>query len=190
VRPGACVSGCWPVTIVGDELARALERRTLRARQAGIAAAAAMLAALAPHASADRDAAAIGGAAAVVTFVVALAVAQHDVRERTLGPEAVAPRRRVRSVARSLERLARLAEHGASEPRLTRPPLWVLELAPEAAAIRELALLLRRHPEPPAGALAACERFVLDCWNASARGLDHECLRRELGRVRFVLSRA
>jgi hypothetical protein len=175
---------------MGDELARALERRTLRARQAAIATAAAMLALLVPRFSADWHVTAVAGAAAVVAFVVALALAQHDVRERSLDARAVAPPRRVRSVAGSLELLADLAERGASEPRSTRPPPWVLELAPEAAAIRELALLLRRHPEPPTRALAACDRFVLDCWNASARGLDCECLRRELGRVRFVLSRA
>ena len=89
---------------------------------------------------------AVAGAAAVVTFLVALAVAQHDVRERSLAARAVASRRRVRTVARSLERLAALAERGAAEPRQTRPPRSVLELAPEAAAIRELATLLRAHP--------------------------------------------
>jgi hypothetical protein len=175
---------------VGDELARALERRTLRARQVGIATAAAMLAVLGRHASTDRHVTAVAGAAAVVTFVVALAVAQLDVRRRTRDARAIAPPRRVRSVAGSLELLARRAERGAREPRLTRPPQCVLALAAEAGAIRELALLLREHPEPPARALALCDRFVLNCWNASARGLDHECLRRELGRVRFVVSRA
>jgi hypothetical protein len=64
----------------------------------------------------------------------------------------------------------------------------VLELAPEAAAIRELAGLLRAHPQPSIGALAACDRFVLHCWNAALLGLDHELLRRELGRVRFALA--
>ena len=129
----------------------------------------------------------MAGAAAVVTFLVALAVAQRDVRERSLDARAVAPARRVRTVARSLERLARLAESGAAEPRQTRPPRSVLELAPEAAAIRELATLLRAHPEPPAAALAACDRFVFHAWNAGLRGLDHELLRRELGRARFVI---
>ena len=90
-------------------------------------------------------------------------------------------------MARSLERLARLAEHGAREPRQIRPPLCVLELAPEAAAIRELAVLLRAHPHPSNGVLMACDRFVLHCWNASLSGYDHELLRRELGRVRFAL---
>ena len=175
---------------MGDDLARALERRSLRARQVGIAAAAAVLAVLAQHASRDMHVTAVAGAAAVVTFLVALAVAQHDVRERSLAARAVASRRRVRTVARSLERLAALAERGAAEPRQTRPPRSVLELAPEAAAIRELATLLRAHPAPPAAAVTACDRFVFHAWNAGLRGLDHELLRRELGRVRFVISRA
>jgi hypothetical protein len=175
---------------MGEDLARALERRSLRARQVGIAATAALLAVLAQHASPDFHVTAVAGAAAVVTFLVALAVAQRDVRERSYDTCAVAPPRRVRAVARSLERLARLAERGMSEPRQTRPPRSVLELAPEADAIRELAALLRAHPEPPMGALAACDRFVFHCWNAGLRGLDHELLRRELGRVRFVISRA
>jgi hypothetical protein len=190
VRPVGCAFACSPVTAVGDELARALERRSLRARQVGIATLAAMLAVLARHASTDWHVTAVAGAAAVVTFAVALAVAQCDVRRSSLDAQAVASPRRVRSVARSLELLAAVAEGGAREARLTRPPPWVIELGPEAWAIRELALLLREHPEPSARAVAACDRFVLNCWNASARGLDRECLRRELGRVRFVLSRA
>ena len=94
----------------------------------------------------------------------------------------------MRTVARSLERLASLAERGAREPRQTRPPRSVLELAPEAAAIRELAMLLRAHPQPLVGGLAACDRFVFHAWNAALRGLDHELLRRELGRARFALA--
>ena len=174
---------------MGDDLARALARRSLRARQAGIATAAALLVVLTRHTAPDADVTAVAGAAAVVTFIVALAVAQRDVRERSIDAQAVASPRRVRVVARSLERLAELAERGAAEPRQTRPPRSVLELAPEAAAIRELAALLRAHPEPPVGALAVCDRFVFDCWNAALRGLDHELLRRELGRVRFTLAR-
>jgi hypothetical protein len=175
---------------VGDDLAGALERRSLRARQAGIATGAALAAVLAQHASPDIHLIAAGAAAAVVAFAIALAGAQRDVRERSIGAAALASPRRVRAAARSLERLARLAESGRAEPRQTRPPCWVLELAPEADAIRELAALLLAHPEPPLGALAACDRFVFHCWNARLRGLDHELLRRELGRVRFVISQA
>jgi hypothetical protein len=174
---------------VGDDLARALERRSLRVRQAAIASAAAVLVVGARHASPDLGVVAVAGAAAVVTFLVALAVAHRDVLARSFDARAVAAPRHVRSVARSLERLAQLAERGASEPRQTRPPRWVVELAPEAPVIRELAVLLRSHPEPPAGAVAACDRFVFHAWNAGLRGLDHESLRRELGRVRFVISR-
>jgi hypothetical protein len=173
---------------VGDELARALERRSLRVRQAGISAGAAILAVLARHASADVQVTAVAAAAGVITFLIAVAVAHRDVLERALDARAVAPPRRVRSVARALERLALLAERGAAEPRQTRPPCWVLELAPEADAIRELVALLRAHPEAPMSALAACDRFVFHCWNARLRGLDHELLRRELGRVRFALA--
>ncbi|HET6173556.1 MAG TPA: hypothetical protein VFD90_13155 [Gaiellales bacterium] len=172
---------------MGDELARALERRTLRARQVGIACAAALLAVLARHASRDLDVTALAAGAAVITFVVALALAHLDVRERSIDARAVAPPRRVRTVARSLERLARLAERGAAEPRQTRPPSWVLELAPEAGSIRELAMLLRARSQPPVGTLEICDRFVFNCWNAELRGLDQELLRRELGRVRFAL---
>lgn len=175
---------------MGDDLAGALERRSLRVRQAGTAAAAAIAAVLALRASPDIHVIAVAGAAAVVAFGIALAGAQREVRERSIGALAVAPPRRVRAVARSLERLARLAENGAAEPRQTRPPRWVLELAPEADAIRELAALLRAHPKPPMRALAACDRFVFHCWNARLRGLDHELLRRELGRTRFVISQA
>jgi hypothetical protein len=172
---------------VGDDLARALERRSLRVRQAGIAAGAAILAVLVRHASPDAEVTSVAAAAGVVTFLIAVAVAHRDVHERTVDARAVAPARRVRTIARALERLALLAERGAAEPRQTRPPGWVLELAPEANAIRELATLLRTHPEPPMSALAACDRFVHHCWNARLRGLDHELLRRELGRVRFTL---
>jgi hypothetical protein len=64
----------------------------------------------------------------------------------------------------------------------------VLELAPEAVAIRELAALLRAHPRPSTSVLLACDRFVMHCWNAALTGYDHELLRRELGRVRFALT--
>lgn len=173
---------------MSDDLARALERRSLRARQVGIAAAAALLAVLARHASPDLNVTAVAGGAAVITFAVALAGAQLDVRERSIDLRGVASPRRVRTVAGSLERLAALAERGAAEPRQTRPPRSVLALAPEAAAIRELAVLLRAHPQPSVAAVAACDRFVFHCWNAALRGLDHELLRRELGRVRFTLA--
>jgi hypothetical protein len=172
---------------VDDDLAGALERRSIRVRQVGIATAAALLAVLARHASSELDVTAVAGGAAVVTFAVALAVAHRDVRERSIEARAVASRRRVRAVARSLERLASLAEHGSREPRQTRPPRSVLELASEAAAIRELAVLLRARPQPLVGALALCERFVDHAWNAALRGYDHELLRRELGRARFTL---
>jgi hypothetical protein len=172
---------------VGDELARALERRSLRVRQVGIAAGAALLAVLAQHASPDLRITAGAAAAAVLTFVVALVVAHHDVRERSIDARAVASRRRVRVVARSLDRIALLAERARREPRQTRPPRSVAELAPEAPALREIAALLREHPSPPAGVVLACDRFVAHCWNAALTGHDHEQLRRELGRVRFAL---
>jgi hypothetical protein len=172
---------------MADDLTRALERRTVRTRQVVIATAAAVLAVAARHASPDLEVTAIAAAAAVVTFAVALAVAHRDVRLRSIDPAAVASKRRVRVVAGSLERLARLAEHGAREPRQIRPPQSVLELAPEAAAIRELAAALRAHPHPSTGLLQACDRFLLHCWNATLSGYDHERLRRELGRVRFAL---
>ena len=172
---------------MADDLTRALERRSLRTRQAAIATAAAVLAVAARHASPDLRVTAVAGAAAVVTFVVALAIAHRDVRVRSIDPSAVASPRRVRGVARSLEHLARLAERGSGEPRQTRPPRSVLELEPEAAAIRELATLLRAHPHPSTGVLMTCDRFVLHCWNATLTGYDHELLRRELGRVRFAL---
>jgi hypothetical protein len=174
---------------VGDDLARALERRSIRVRQVGIATAAALLVVLARHASPDLDVTAVAGGAGVVTFAIALAVAHRDVQARSLAARAVATPRRVRCAARSLDRLASLSEHGCREPRQTRPPRSVLELAPEAAAIRELAELLRAHPQPPMAALVACERFVDHAWNAALRGHDHEQLRRELGRVRFGLIR-
>jgi hypothetical protein len=172
---------------VGDDLSRALERRSLRVRQVGIATAAALLAVVVRHASPDLRVTAVAAGAAVITFAGALAVAHRDVLERSIDARSAASPRRVRSVARSLERLAARAERGAAEPRQTRPPRSVLELAPQAEAIRELAQLLRAHPHPPVGALAACDRFVFHCWNAALRGLDHELLRRELGRVRFAL---
>ena len=140
-RPGACASACWPM---GDDLARALERRSVRARQAGIAAAAALLAIGAQPASADLGVAAVAAVAAVLAFAVACALAHRQVRERSLAPDAVAAPRQVRTVACSLERLARLAERGATEPRQTRPPRSVIELAPEAAVVRELAALAAR----------------------------------------------
>lgn len=171
---------------MGDELARALERRSVRARQAGIAAAAAVLAVTVQHASPDLGITAVAAAAAL-TFAVALVVAHRDVRERSIDVRAVASRRRVRIVARSLERLAFLAERAPREPRQTRPPRSVAELAPDAQALREMATLLREHPSPPAGAVIACDRFVAHCWNAALSGHDHEQLRRELGRVRFAL---
>jgi hypothetical protein len=172
---------------MADDLTRALERRTLRTRQVAIATAAAVLAVVARHASPDLRVTAVAGAAAVVTFAVALAVAHRDVRVRSIDVRAVASARRVRIVAGSLERLARLAERGSGEPRQIRPPRSVLELAPEAEAIRELAALLRAHPHPSTGVLVACDRFVSHCWNAALTGYDHELLRRELGRVRFAL---
>ena len=173
---------------MSEDLSRALERRTLRARQAAIAAGAALLALAARHASPDLRVTGIAAAAAVVTFVVALALAHHEVRERTIDALAVAPPRRVRAVARSLERLARAAESGHAQLRQTRPPRSVLELAPEAGTIRELAALLRAYPDPPSTAVAACDRFALRCWNGGLNGLDHELLRRGLGRVRSTLA--
>lgn len=186
-RPAAFASACSRCTAVGDELTRALERRSLRARQVGIATAAASLAALVQHASPDLSVTAVAGAAAVLTFAVALVVAHRDVRERSIDARAVASRRRVRVAARSLDRLALLAERARREPRQTRPPRSVAELAPDAPALREIAALLREHPSPPAGAVIACDRFVAHCWNAGLTGHDHEQLRRELGRVRFAL---
>jgi hypothetical protein len=90
-------------------------------------------------------------------------------------------------VARSLERLAVAAERGHLETRRTRPPPSVLALAPQAEAIRELATLLRAHGHPPVGAVEACDRLVDCSWNSELRRVDHELLRRELGRVRFEL---
>jgi hypothetical protein len=174
--------------VMADDLTRALERRTLRTRQVAIATAAAVLAVAARHASRDLEVTAVAAVAAVVTFAVALVVAHRDVRVRSIDPSAVASPRRVRVVARSLEHLARLAERGSREPRQTRPPRSVLELAPEAAEIRELASLLRAHPHPSTDVLLACDRFVLHSWNAALTGYDHELLRREIGRVRFVLT--
>jgi hypothetical protein len=172
---------------VSDELARALERRSIRFRQVLIAAAAALALLLALRTSPDLGVIAVAGAAAVVTFVLALALSCLDVRSRSRSAAAIAPRRHVRSAERALVRLARSAERGAAESRATRPPLWVLDLAPEAPEIRELARLLRTHAEPTCARVAACDRFADLCWNAALRGLDREALRRELGRVRFVL---
>jgi hypothetical protein len=93
----------------------------------------------------------------------------------------------VRSVARTLERLAAAAEDGARRPRQFRPPRSVIELAPEAAGIRELAALLRGHAGPPHPVLAACDRFADACWNGALRDLDREYHRRELGRLRYLL---
>ncbi len=156
--------------------------------QVAIATGAALLAWSPRHASPDLRVTAIAAAAAVVTFAVALALAHHEVRERSIDALEIAPPRRVRSVARSLERLARAAESGHAQLRQTRPPRSVLELAPEAEMIRELAALLRAYPKPPSAAVAACDRFVERCWNGGLHGLDHELLRRELGRVRYTLA--
>jgi hypothetical protein len=172
---------------MNEDLSRALERRTLRARQVAIATGAALLALVARHTSPDLQVTALAGAAAVVAFAVALAVAHLEVRERCIDALEIAPPRRVRTVARSLERLARAAESGHVQLRQTRPPRSVLELAPEAPMIRELAALLRAYPEPPSHAVAACDRFAMRCWNGGLHGLDHELLRRELGRVRYSL---
>ncbi len=172
---------------MSDDLARALERRSLRARQVFTATSAAVALLLVLHASPDLQVIAVAGAAAVVTFAVALALSCRDVHLRSRDARAVASRRRVRSAERTLARLARAAERGAAETRSTRPPRSVLELAPEAPEIRELACLLRAHSAPTAGVVAACDRFAELCWNGALRGLDREALRRELGRVRFVL---
>jgi hypothetical protein len=173
---------------MSDDLLRALERRTLRVRQVAIATGAALLVLITRHSSPDLHVTAIAGTAAVVTFAVALAIAHREVLERSFDALAVAPPRRVRSVARSLERLARAAECGGGQLRQTRPPRSVLELAPEAEMIRELAVRLRAYPDPSAGLVATCDEFVVRCWNGGLRGLDHELLRRELGRVRYALS--
>jgi hypothetical protein len=95
--------------------------------------------------------------------------------------------RRARTVVRTLERLATAAEHGAHSVRQVRPPRSVIEIAGEAGAIRELAALVRDHPEPPPAVLAACDRFADGCWNGALRDLDREYHRRELGRLRFLL---
>jgi hypothetical protein len=68
-----------------------------------------------------------------------------------------------------------------------RPPRSVIELAPEADAIRELATLLRARQEAPASIVAACDRFADGCWNGALRRLDHEFHRRQIGRLRFLL---
>jgi hypothetical protein len=123
--------------------------------------------------------------AVVDAFAHALQRSAVRVREAVAVP-APAPRR-ARSVARSLERLARAAESGARQARQARPPRSVIELEPEAGAIRELARLLREHPEPPPAVVAACDRFADGCWNGALRRLDREFHRRELGRMRFLL---
>jgi hypothetical protein len=118
------------------------------------------------------------------------ALAHVLLRQRVRAREVVArpaTASRARSVARTLDRLARAAESGATESRRTRPPCSVIELAPEADAIRELATLLRAHAAPPARLVTACDRFADDCWNGAMRRLDREFHRRELGRVRFLL---
>ena len=172
---------------MGDDLARALEQRAVRVRPGGFAPAAPGGAVWARHATPHLMDPPVAAAAAVLTFAVALAVAHRDVRERSIDVRAIASRRRVRLAVRSLELLARLAERGPREHRQTRPPRSVVELAPDAAAIREVAALLREHPHPPTGAVVACDRFMFHCWNAALAGYDHDQLRRELGRVRFVL---
>jgi hypothetical protein len=115
----------------------------------------------------------------------------HALQRRALGARravsgAPSPRR-ARSVARTLDRLAAAAEDGARRARQARPPHSVIEIAPEAGAIRELATLVREHAEPPAAVLAACDRFADGCWNGALRNLDREYHRRELGRLRFLL---
>jgi hypothetical protein len=172
---------------MSDDLARALERRSLRAHQVVIAAGAALLAVAARHADPDRAAIAAAGAAAVAGFAIALVLACCEVRRRSADATALASRRRVRRVARTLEFVATSAERGARQPRRMRPPRSVLELAPESDAIRELSALLRAHPHPSAGTVAACDRFASRCWNGGLWDIDHETLRRELGRVRFAL---
>ncbi|MDX6540466.1 MAG: hypothetical protein QOI71_2076 [Gaiellales bacterium] len=116
----------------------------------------------------------------------------HVLQRRALGARRVVVSgtpspRRVRAVARALDRLASAAEHGAGRARQARPPRSVTQLAPEAGAIREVAALVRGHAEPPAAVLAACDRFADACWNGALRGLDREYHRRELGRIRFLL---
>ena len=116
----------------------------------------------------------------------------HALQRRALGgrrplPSSRRPPRRARSVVRTLERLAAAAEEGARRPLRLRPPRSVIELAPEAAGIRELAELLREHAAPPEATVAACDRFADGCWNASLRRLDREYNRRELGRLRYLL---
>jgi hypothetical protein len=172
---------------MSDDLARALERRSVRAHQVIIATGAALLFVMARHADPNRAVIAAAGAAGVAGFALALAGACREVRARSLDARAPAAPRRVRSVARALELLAREAERGAARTRHTRPPRSVLELAPESAAIRELAALLRAQPHPLVGVVGECDRFAARCWNAALWGLDHEQLRRELGRIRFTL---
>jgi hypothetical protein len=119
------------------------------------------------------------------------ALAHVLLRQRVRAREVVTRRatapRRARSVARTLDRLASAAETGARESRRTRPPQSVIEMAAEVGTIRELAMLLRAHPEPSAGLVTACDRFADGCWNGALRRLDREFQRRELGRIRFLL---
>jgi hypothetical protein len=116
----------------------------------------------------------------------------HALQRRALVARRVVSRspsapRRARSVARTLDRLASAAEHGAARPRRVQPPQSVLEVAPEAERIRELAALLREHEHPPEALVAACDRFADGCWNGTLRRLDREHHRRELGRIRYLL---
>jgi hypothetical protein len=124
---------------------------------------------------------------ATVVDGLAHALQRRAVRVRTAVAVPPPAPRRARSVARSLDRLARAAECGARQPRQARPPHSVIELATEAGAIREVATLLREHPQPPAAVVTACDRFADSCWNGALRRLDREFHRRELGRIRFLL---
>ena len=122
-----------------------------------------------------------------VVDALAHALQRRAVRAREVVAAPAPAPRRARSVARSLDRLARAAECGARQARQARPPRSVIELAAEAGAIREVAALLREHPEPPAAVVTACDRFADGCWNGALRRLDREFHRRELGRIRFLL---
>lgn len=68
-----------------------------------------------------------------------------------------------------------------------RPPRSVTDLAPEANAIHELALLLRSKQDASISVVAACDRFADGCWNGAAQRLDNEHHRRQIGRLRFLL---
>jgi hypothetical protein len=121
------------------------------------------------------------------TFAPARGLLRQRVRAREAVTPPTASSRHARSVARTLDRLARAAESGARQSRRTRPPYSVVEMEAEATAIRDLARLVRMHPEPPAGVVTACDRFADGCWNGAMRRLDREFHRRELGRLRFLL---